>query len=149
MIYLLLSFRERAAFVGSEYLTSQGKASHSEACVFQWGAANQYATLGPLNSELGQLGSYAPVHSYRDWDFLRPHLLWSWPACWRDPLPSLTCYESPGKEARCIYASEDIYLHGIHLRKTAIHFTSCIIYNNSQESNWCERSASVFLPTQS
>lgn len=149
MIYLLLSFRERAAFAGSEYLTLQGKASVLWSLPVPVRCCKSVCHPQPLNSEVVELGSNAPVPSYKDWNFLRPQLVWSWAACWRDPHPSLTCYESPRKEARCIYASEDIYLHGISLRKTAIHFTSCIIYNNSQESNGWERSASVFLPTQS
>lgn len=146
MIYLLLSFRERAAFAGPEYLTPQGKSQPLWSLPVPVRLCKSVCHPWPPKFRDGRAGKLCSSAFLQG---LRLSQTSAWTACWGDPHPSLTCCEDPGREVMCIYASEVIYLHGIHLRKTTIHFTSCIIYSNPQESNGWERSASVFLPTQS
>lgn len=108
--------------------------------------------LGPKNSEVGELWRCAPEYSCRDWGFfLRPQLEWSRAACWRDPSSSLSSdlLQKPKEGGEVHLQLRRHYLRSIHLRKIAICFISCVIYNNSQESSRWERFASVFLLTQS
>lgn len=91
MIYLLLSFRERAAVSGSEYLTSQGKSKPLWSLRPPVKHCKPACLPGPPNWKVGELWRYAPAYCYRDWGFFfRPQLAWSWAACWRDPSPLLS-----------------------------------------------------------
>lgn len=120
MIYLLLSFRERAAVAGSEYLTSQGKgkprwslrvpAKHCKpACppapqIPRWESCEsmpQHTLTGTetTSSDLSLHVHEQPIEE-------TPAPLWAG-----------TCYESPGKEARCICNSEGITCVAVTLGK--------------------------------